>query len=98
MTLGRLISLAEKLGSFAETARGAPLSRVHPLPGQAQLTHRGKARDALGPGRGARHRNQLSHLIETLRFHGCKGTEEPRRRFSISSMAITRRFANSTGW
>jgi len=72
MALGRLLSLAEKLGGFAKRHAAVPcLAYTHFQP--AQLTTVGK-RATLWAQDFALDIEALVHLIETLRFHGCKGT------------------------
>ena len=72
IALGRLLSLVEKLGAFAKRNASVPcLAYTDFQP--AQLTTVGK-RATLWAQDFALDIEALCHLIETLRFHGCKGT------------------------
>lgn len=72
LALGRLIALAEALGAFAERHAGLPcLAYTHFQP--AQLTTVGK-RATLWAQDLALDIEALGTLLQTLRFHGCKGT------------------------
>ncbi len=71
LVLGRLLALAGKLGAFARQHAALPcLAYTHFQP--AQLTTVGK-RATLWAQDVALDIEALAHLIETLRFHGCKG-------------------------
>ena len=72
LVLGRLLSVTDKLGTFARKHAALPcLAYTHFQP--AQLTTVGK-RATLWAQDFALDIEALSHLIESLRFHGCKGT------------------------
>ncbi len=72
LVLGRLISLAGKLGAFAARHATVPcLAYTHFQP--AQLTTVGK-RATLWAQDMALDIEAFTQLIESLRFHGCKGT------------------------